>query len=732
MKLQSNEQIFNLYDTNGRRSDVLNAYKIYLRIIKDLKINLHNPWAAYPNSLNQYRFYKRAVNDSVGIFKEHPQFDHFENYLKKHTDFNKKFHSLDSSLDFTKPVYTNKNNKEYTLGTILDNGIESRARHYTNSLSNMGFVNNNRELTPAGKALLAPSEFDLDLLEKSLNLAPDNILMLRQILKVRIYNKNGNCYYSPGKFALYLILKKFKDVDIYKVSNFMKLIQLVSPTGKYTINKIENHLKNHGFNDLLFYLIRKGNIDKSGAECIESLGDKKIPKKDFENIFTNRKSSSTIDIYFSFYKILCDFIESGKCQKNYCNLKRLFSNSKSKDALKKAFGYGKSIFKIKSKTLLKDFLANNHDHELLTCTSFRELNQVFYNCFILSKTKDRLKENISETKYLLEATGLFKTKSGTISIRNQDFFENKEIISNLREDILNSEYFQNYESGVSSPFGELNSLTEILKINENDVKKQIESVVKKYNLHDADSLDKYLEKKKDKEFNCFVKKTFPKDKVFNLLNMFKDRNNDEKIRNRVTNQADIPTIFEYISGLAWYYLSDKQYSLMDSFRLTLDANFLPLTHAGGGDGDIIINYKDYIIMIEATLMNKQAQKRGEWEPVLRHSANLSIDSDKPSTTLFLADDLDSNTINIWRAVATIPLESSNHAGKFTNSVVKIMPLKIDDFITFSKDLNFTSKKLIQAIDDSYTSLKNKSFDTKWREEIIENSCKINQNAKRKA
>ena len=82
MKLQSNEQIFNLYDTNGRRSDVLNAYKIYLRIIKDLKINLHNPWAAYPNSLNQYRFYKRAVNDSVGIFKEHPQFDHFENYLK--------------------------------------------------------------------------------------------------------------------------------------------------------------------------------------------------------------------------------------------------------------------------------------------------------------------------------------------------------------------------------------------------------------------------------------------------------------------------------------------------------------------------------------------------------------------------------------------------------------------------------------------------------------------------
>ena len=173
MKLQSDNKIFNLYDTNGRRRDVLNAYKIYLRIIKDLKINSHNPWAAYPNSLNQYRFYKRAVNDSVGTFKDHPQFDHFEDYLTKNPDFKKKFHSLDSSLDFTKKVYKNKKGKEYTLGTILDNGIESRARHYTNSLSNMGFVDNNRELTPAGKALLTPSEFDLDLLEKSLNLAPD-------------------------------------------------------------------------------------------------------------------------------------------------------------------------------------------------------------------------------------------------------------------------------------------------------------------------------------------------------------------------------------------------------------------------------------------------------------------------------------------------------------------------------------------------------------------------------
>ena len=32
-----NNQIFNLMDTNGRRSDVLNALKIYLEILEELK-----------------------------------------------------------------------------------------------------------------------------------------------------------------------------------------------------------------------------------------------------------------------------------------------------------------------------------------------------------------------------------------------------------------------------------------------------------------------------------------------------------------------------------------------------------------------------------------------------------------------------------------------------------------------------------------------------------------------
>ncbi|MGH2143839.1 AlwI family type II restriction endonuclease, partial [Enterococcus faecalis] len=91
-------------------------------------------------------------------------------------------------------------------------------------------------------------------------------------------------------------------------------------------------------------------------------------------------------------------------------------------------------------------------------------------------------------------------------------------------------------------------------------------------------------------------------------------------------------------------------------NLTLDGEMRPLSHAAGGAGDIVIDYENLTLMLEVTLMNAQAQKRGEWEPVLRHATNLTVDNfDKNVITLFIADELDDNTVNIWRAVASVPL-----------------------------------------------------------------------------
>ena len=201
--------------------------------------------------------------------------------------------------------------------------------------------------------------------------------------------------------------------------------------------------------------------------------------------------------------------------------------------------------------------------------------------------------------------------------------------------------------------------------------------------------------------------------------MFADRSNDSKIKQEVCPDATVPTIYEYVVGLAWYYFSNKTIDLLNSFNLTLSANFEPLTHAGGGMGDIVIYEENQVIMLEATLMNANNQKRGEWEPVLRHSVNLKIEEESSSkrevTTFFIADSFDFNTINIWKAISSVPLQSSSDKNKFTDSVI-IMPINNDEL---SKLIDQKDKynSIIQQVRKLF--LKDiTTFDRKWRDKFI--------------
>jgi len=221
------------------------------------------------------------------------------------------------------------------------------------------------------------------------------------------------------------------------------------------------------------------------------------------------------------------------------------------------------------------------------------------------------------------------------------------------------------------------------------------------------------------QFEEFVKHNFPKEKILEIFPLFSDRKNDDKIKKLVGVDSSIPTIFEYIMGLVWYHMSDKKYELYSSFNLTMTADFLPEKFAGGGFGDIIVRYEDEIVQIEVTLMNKNSQKRGEWEPVLRHATNLSIDSTPiPVTTLFVADELDENTVNIWRAIASVPLQSSKVVeteGRRAENV-KVMPLKNQEIIKLMEN-KITSSQLLSNIDQSFSAIP-QDFDLKWRELIL--------------
>lgn len=120
-------------------------------------------------------------------------------------------------------------------------------------------------------------------------------------------------------------------------------------------------------------------------------------------------------------------------------------------------------------------------------------------------------------------------------------------------------------------------------------------------------------------------------------------------------------------------------------------------------------------------MNANSQKRGEWEPVLRHSVNLKIDEENSTnrevTTFFIADSFDFNTINIWKAISSVPLQSSTDKDKYTDSVI-IMPINNDE-LSKLMDRKSEYNSIIQQVRNLF--LKDiTSFDKDWRDKFIRN------------
>src|SRR5699024_3197060 len=212
-------------------------------------------------------------------------------------------------------------------------------------------------------------------------------------------------------------------------------------------------------------------------------------------------------------------------------------------------------------------------------------------------------------------------------------------------------------------------------------------------VEDLENLRQYFEDEKDRKFKDLIESRFSKDKVINILNYISKRN-DEQVKDLVTLNTDVPTIIEYILVIAWYYIYEENINVRKSLNLTLDADLLPLSHASGGDGDIIVDYGDLTMMLEATLMNKNAQRRSELEPVIRHAANLSINQINPVITVFIADELDNNVLNIFRASASIEFEGTNVDGRIKG--INIFALKISEVIRMLSKEIYVSK-LIETI-----------------------------------
>lgn len=123
------------------------------------------------------------------------------------------------------------------------------------------------------------------------------------------------------------------------------------------------------------------------------------------------------------------------------------------------------------------------------------------------------------------------------------------------------------------------------------------------------------------------------------------------------------------AALAIDHMVNKPYEVR-GFKV--DSDFMPVSVAGGGKGDLYCEFSNFTILTEVTMSTSSRQEAMEGEPVRRHVADAVQKYDKPVYGMFIAVRIDTNTAETFR-----------HGIWYTKGDVKqrldIVPLTLEQF-----------------------------------------------------
>lgn len=99
------------------------------------------------------------------------------------------------------------------------------------------------------------------------------------------------------------------------------------------------------------------------------------------------------------------------------------------------------------------------------------------------------------------------------------------------------------------------------------------------------------------------------------------------------------------AALAIDHMVNKPYEVR-GFKL--DSDFMPVSAAGGGKGDLYCEFNDFTILTEVTMSTSSRQEAMEGEPVRRHVSDAVLKYNKPVYGMFIAVRIDTNTAETFR------------------------------------------------------------------------------------
>lgn len=542
------------------------------------------------------------------------------------------------------------------------------AREKTSGLVDIGLIDDGRKLSNAGKALLkitSENDFSSD---NQFQIAKDSYIYLKQLLKT-YYNVDGHTV-RPFMVLIHL-LNKF---DYLTLDEYTYLLPLC-------IGQVETAEIVDGISQL-----RSGStsIDKiiinrlmdmpNYKMALDYLLENEVTEDVMRIIGMNRKSSKeggkNYDrAYFPLYQALY----------NLYVLKDNSYISVAYEATSKV-KIGKWWRKLLFNTSSKKAIYNNpvlhlRNTDFNDVTDEENFKRIFFKTMHLFKAKATLSDYLDLNRRYIKTTDavLFEDDTIKLDIVPKRFF--KTVAENLYLDtFIPSELL--YEDC------DMSEISACLVVSDETIVAGINEELG-INVSDMQSAREALEDTRYQRLQHLIDTKFTDDKLLSLLDCFETRNDDE-IRSMVTDNADVPTIFEYVLGILWYKASERHGKILDYMKLSLDADLLPKTHAAGGEADIVYEYEateyypEHTLLLEATLADSTNQRRMEMEPVSRHlGKHLLRTGNLSSYCVFATNYLDINVIADFRGRKSMPFYDPQDYSKSVNGM-KIIPLQTSD------------------------------------------------------
>ncbi len=375
------------------------------------------------------------------------------------------------------------------------------------------------------------------------------------------------------------------------------------------------------------------------------------------------------------------------------------------------------IFNTNNKsTILKNKLSSLNKTKFDGILNEYDFKKTFFEIMHLFKEKSTLCDYLDLNKRYISITDviIFQDEKIEFDIIPKHFF--KSIIDNLYKEA----YLKCDKLEKNVP---LETISSYLYTKHIDIISSVNTELN-LNISTIDEAKVALENNRYYRFRKLINNKFNDENILKLLEYFEIRS-DDNIRNMVTDNSDIPTIFEYILGILWYKISNFEGKILDYMKLSLGLDLLPKTHASGGVADIVYEYNQnevypkHTLLLEATLSDSTNQRRMEMEPVSRHlGQHLLTTGNLNSYCIFITNSLNVNVISDFINRKYIPYYDSKNNQNFIDGM-KIIPLEISELKTIIKIKN---KKSYKQLYDIFEKAHNSSLKPHiWYNECIKSN-----------